>query len=198
MHPDRAARGPVRAGGGRSGPHLRRIATRRPADQPWANQSLGFWDAPIRYGAPHYALAYGADLAARPLARERGATRAHLALHNRIIALIESRRGATPPGRAVSALVEQALRDGLGFQDHVAARLGLSVATLRRRLEEEGESFRAIRHRVLNARAKARLAEIRHVAQVAEELGFSDPRSFARAFAAWNGLSPAAWLRGQN
>ena len=66
----------------------------------------------------------------------------------------------------------------------------MSVASLRRRLEERGTGFREIRAATLAEAAKLRLDHGERVAQIAEELGFSDGRSFARAFREWTGQSP--------
>jgi AraC-like DNA-binding protein len=69
-------------------------------------------------------------------------------------------------------------------------------ATLRRRLESEGASFRDLRRDTLNEAAKRLLRRRSSVAEVAEELGFSDFRSFNRAFKAWNGVTPKAYADG--
>ncbi|HEY2661155.1 MAG TPA: AraC family transcriptional regulator ligand-binding domain-containing protein [Caulobacteraceae bacterium] len=175
-------------------PRLRRVFTKRGPKQIRTNQSLGFWGQPIRYGAARYGLSYDAGVADQPLARFRAHVRPQVAVHNRILGLIEARRPPASPPR-LGDQVAQALRDGQQFQDEIAARMGLSVATLRRRLDEEGEGFRALRHRVLNERAQEGLRRTGDIGAVADTLGFSDARSFARAFAAWNGLTPAAWIR---
>jgi AraC-like DNA-binding protein len=73
----------------------------------------------------------------------------------------------------------------------------MSVATLRRRLAETDTSFRDERQRAMNTYACERLLEVRDIAAVAEELGFSDPRAFTRAFKAWNGLTPSDFRESQ-
>ena len=80
-------------------------------------------------------------------------------------------------------------------QDAVAATLGMSTASLRRRLTEAGLNFRDARASVLARRAHERLAAGKPIAAIAEELGFADGRSFARAFRKWTGMSPAAYRR---
>jgi AraC-like DNA-binding protein len=66
--------------------------------------------------------------------------------------------------------------------DQVAGLLQLSVRTLRRRLREDGSSFRALCERVRAQTALRLLQEGMTVAAVAERLGFSDARAFRRAF----------------
>jgi len=177
-------------------PRVTAIATGRGRSQTWGKQALAFWNQPVRYASPRYAITYGAAVAGLPLAKRRGQTRPGIALHNRIISLIEARR---PPNAPPPGLVDQvaaALRAGLQFQDEVAARLGVSVATLRRRLEDDGASFRDLRGQVLSDRARQMLTDGCEVNAVAEALGFSDARSFARAFSSWLGVSPAGWVKG--
>ncbi|WP_443018747.1 helix-turn-helix domain-containing protein [Sphingomonas sp. 7/4-4] len=83
---------------------------------------------------------------------------------------------------------------GAQAQSEVAQKLGVSTATLRRRLADSDLSFRAIRARVLDETACALLAERRPVADVADALGFADSRSFSRAFKAWKGVTPTAFI----
>ena len=170
------------------------MTTRRGPQPLAANQCLAFWERPVRYSADHYGLTYDAGVAARPLLHSPSLGRHHLAVHSWTVDLIEARRSSAPP-ELLSDAVLQALRDGLQFQDEVAARMRLSVATLRRRLEDEGESFRSLRKALLNERAKKELLEFGNVTCVSERLGFADPCSFSRAFKAWNGITPAGWIR---
>jgi AraC-like DNA-binding protein len=176
-------------------PRVTAIATGRGRRQTWAKQALAFWNQPVRCGSRHYAITYDGAVAGLPLAMRRGQVRPAIALHNRIINLIESRRPVVAPPPGLVEQVVEALRDGLQFQDEVAARLGVSVATLRRQLNEEATSFRALRGQVLGESARAMLSQGDGIHAVAEALGFSDSRSFARAFSGWTGVSPAAWAR---
>ena len=63
------------------------------------------------------------------------------------------------------------------------------------RLAEEGASFRELRQAAMRDYAFARLRETPDIARVSDELGFSDPRAFTRAFKGWTGLTPSAWRR---
>lgn len=77
-----------------------------------------------------------------------------------------------------------------------AARLGVSARSLRRRLEEQGTSYKGIVDEVLAGFAKSYLESSKvSVETIAERLGFSDPTSFARAFRRWTGMSPRAFRR---
>jgi AraC-like DNA-binding protein len=172
----------------------RQVFTRRPRAAATGGAALAFWDAPVRYGEPVYGIAYDAEIAALPVRRRQRHMPLHLAIHNRILALVEQRESAGAPREAVDSAVVRALHDGLHDQADVAARLGLSVATLRRRLARTGASFRERRQAVLRQAACLRLQETGSVADTAEALGFSDPRSFSRAFKALMGETPSAFV----
>jgi AraC-like DNA-binding protein len=176
-------------------PRVTRITTGRGRRQTWARQALAFWNQPVRCESPHYSITYEGAVAGLPLAKRRGQVRPRIALHNRIISLVDTRRPSNAPPPGLVDQVVHALRAGLQFQDEVAARLGVSVATLRRRLEEEAASFRVLRGQVLSERARQMLSEGDNIDAVAEALGFSDSRSFARAFRGWSGVSPATWAK---
>lgn len=72
-----------------------------------------------------------------------------------------------------------------------AQQLCMSVATLRRRLSEEGQSFQAIKDSVRKARALQLLAnEHQTFVDIAATLGFADVSSFYKAFRKWTGIQP--------
>lgn len=72
-----------------------------------------------------------------------------------------------------------------------AARLGMSKRTLQRRLEDEGENFRALVNRCREDLARHYLGNTRLSGyEIAFLLGFEDPTSFYRAFQTWTGQTP--------
>ena len=80
--------------------------------------------------------------------------------------------------------------------DEVARRLHLSPRTLHRRLAEEGTSFRAIKDALRRDLALARVEKTRdRVADIAADLGYSEPSAFFRAFQSWTGESPTTHRR---
>jgi AraC-like DNA-binding protein len=99
---------------------------------------------------------------------------------------------ALPP-RSTAAVEHLLLRPGSARLsiDEVAGVLQLSARTLRRRLSEEGTSFRALSERIRVQTARCLLREQGlTVAAAAERLGFSDARAFRRAFKRWQGHVP--------
>lgn len=78
--------------------------------------------------------------------------------------------------------------------DSLAATLGLSPATLRRRLADEGATWQQLKDAVRRELALQLLAEGRlTVDEIASRLGFEDASTFYRAFRKWTGVAPGVW-----
>ena len=75
-----------------------------------------------------------------------------------------------------------------------AATLALGMQTLRRHLRDEGTSYQQVLNDLRRDEAIEKL-HVQHlsVADVAEQLGFSEARSFSRAFKQWTGLPPSRY-----
>lgn len=171
---------------------LRMVRSRRPR-RLRPDGLLAFWEAPVRCNALAYALEY--DLAVEDLAVCGNVARVARVgdVYEKAIQMIAARERSAAPGDFTERVTD-AIAGGSTEQPQVARRLGVSVATLRRRLTADTRSFRDIRADVLNQTARHLLEEHRHAADVAETLGFADVRSFSRAFKAWNGITPAAFV----
>jgi len=170
---------------------LRKIVVKRPRRERQAGH-LACWTAPIEFGAPHHAIYYDSEIAMARITPPPAAALSAARVHAEIIAMAEAgdRHG---PLMETEDFVRVALKRGVIDQTRIAALLGVSAATLRRRLDEEGTSFRDLRRDVLNDAAKRLLAKRQSVAEVSEELGFSEFRSVNRAFKSWNGETPKAY-----
>lgn len=76
----------------------------------------------------------------------------------------------------------------------VANRIGLSLRTLKRRLQERGTSLQAIRDDV---RAEAACQLLQHTDKSAGDiafiLGYAEASAFTRAFRRWRGVPPLLW-----
>ncbi|MGH8506515.1 MAG: AraC family transcriptional regulator [Stenotrophobium sp.] len=78
----------------------------------------------------------------------------------------------------------------------LAAHLRLHPTALRRRLEEEGSSYRAEMHARRRDLALEYLADPqRSVLSIAQALGFAEASAFHRAFRQWTGVSPGRYRR---
>lgn len=108
--------------------------------------------------------------------------------------LLERRRRRSGAAGAVRDLLvaRPSSMPGIG---EVASALSLSERTLRRRLAEEGTSFRALVDEVREALAEELLGAGLGVEQVARRLGYAETASLTHAFTRWKGASPRAWAR---
>jgi AraC-like DNA-binding protein len=97
-----------------------------------------------------------------------------------------------------SERVRRRLRAGPGWPtlETMAAQLGLSPATLRRRLDEEGSGWQQIKDELRRDLAIHALSQGRSgIGELALQLGFADTSAFHRAFRAWTGSAPGAYRR---
>lgn len=91
----------------------------------------------------------------------------------------------------VREAVAHKLADGEPSVEGVARGLAVSARTLRRRLSEEGTSFRELVLGVRKERARALLEDVGlSVSETAFLVGFSDASTFCRAYRRWHGRSP--------
>ena len=117
-------------------------------------------------------------------------------LHKQAEYLVEQRIRKLPRKLGLVAALENVFSEhpellGQGIAQ-VSRRIGLEPRSLQRRLKEQKQSFAD-----LQAHARYRMAmqllESREqdIESISEQLGFSDRRSFTRAFQRWNGMSPS-------
>lgn len=97
-----------------------------------------------------------------------------------------------PVAERVRAVLRERTRSGSGLvtQGEVAAEMGLSERSLRRRLATEGVSFRALAEETAVVVACEWLAEGCTVERTAARLGYSGASSFTHAFKRWTGTTP--------
>ncbi|MCT7365067.1 helix-turn-helix domain-containing protein [Mycolicibacterium mucogenicum] len=77
-----------------------------------------------------------------------------------------------------------------------AGEFSMSTSTLKRRLSEEGTTFRELRQTFMQERAIVRLLDRSvSISEVAAELGYNDLTNFTHAFKRWTGRSPSYFRR---
>ncbi len=164
----------------------------RHAAPPYAGEYERYFRLPVRFAQARDELVFERKLLDHPL--EGGFP----ALHRQAEYRAEQLLRQSPRRTGLAACIEQAYAAdtrliGRGIEA-VAATLRLHPRTLQRRLREQGTSFAEIHDR---ARYRAAMASLQQgdtdLETLSEQLGFSDRRSFTRAFKRWSGVSPSAF-----
>ena len=102
---------------------------------------------------------------------------------------LERSTSATSVTESVRRLLEE--DPGRSSSQDIAALLGVSPSTMKRRLDDEGTTFRDVRQSLLRERAIVRLLDQSlTISQIAVDLGYSDLANFSHAFKRWTGKSP--------
>lgn len=98
--------------------------------------------------------------------------------------------------QALRQVVASMLVDGAPKIGAVADAIGASVRTLQRRLSNIDTTFSAILEEAKMASAnRLMLISDRPLIDIANDLGYSDPAHFTRAFRRWTGLAPSTYRR---
>lgn len=149
-----------------------------------------FFRCPVRFSAKGNAIVFRGEDLALPLGKADAQLGAYLReVANQALA----QRAATPLDRIREILAEE-LQRGVPTLEAVAKRMATSERTLRRRLEENGTSFRGLLDESRAELARSYVRDPRmSLAEVAFMLGFSEPSAFNRAFKRWTDTTPAAW-----
>lgn len=117
-----------------------------------------------------------------------------LDIKNDLDGQLERRAGTGKFSNALEAAIRRALTTGLVRVDALCADLGLSRSTMQRKLQHEGVSYQQILDMVRQDLAIRYLAKSRLTpGEIAQLVGFSDPKSFYRAFKSWTNKSPAVF-----
>lgn len=160
------------------------------AAPPYADAYERFFRAPVLFDQPHYAIVLDIELLDRPLEGT------FPTLHQQAEYLVEQRLQRLPRRTGLVAAIEELLEQQpqlmhLGM-DAVAVSLKIGPRTLQRRLQDAGEHYADVLARVRYRMAMHGLRETAEdLEQLSERLGFSDRRSFTRAFTRWSGVSPS-------
>lgn len=153
-----------------------------------------YWQVPLDYGCPAYELVYDYDAVCQRMRIDDQIDLSTEGLFSRVITYLENRQPADEHVSVTSRTLDL-IDGGHTSQADIARHLDISVATLRRRLTEEGSNFRDLLLDNRLRRAEAMLMRGYSVAQTTEHLAYSDIRAFNRAFKRWKGQTPAAFAR---
>lgn len=169
-------------------PLLVRLAHAAPGH---ATEYSRYFDCPLEFGASGNALVFSSAAMRAPMRHAHPQlARAFASRAERLLA--ELQRGDGVSGRVRDLVAQRGV--ATVTMKSAARRLGMSVATLRRRLEAEGTSFSEIVDGVRRSFAVRHLQEgSTTISEVAFLTGFSNVGSFHRAFKRWTGLAPATY-----
>jgi AraC-like DNA-binding protein len=144
----------------------------------------------VKFNAPYNTLVLHRSRLATPMLQANPRVARAFEMHaQQLIERLDARNGIV--GRVREEVATQ-LGTGTVTMHGTARRLAMSVATLRRRLEEQGTTFSSILDDLRKQLAEQYLTEPRSaISEIAFLLGFSDVASFDRAFKRWTGLSPS-------
>lgn len=162
-----------------------------PCRQQVRNVHLRVLSAAIQHSSPANMLSFAHENLARPLPQANAVT---AAMCERMCTELLARRRTRLDTAAFVKEHLAALQSGHAPElANMARLLNTSERTLKRRLHQEGTSFRSISNAVRHTKAEQLIEEGRMtMTEIAAELGFSDLSSFSQAFKRWSGAAPTA------
>lgn len=164
-----------------------RLAHAKPS---YADAYQEYFGVPVRFDAPANVIVMKRERLSMPLKRRNPQISAAFERKAQAIARAIDEKGGVAD--RVKHELHGQLSQGSASMKRTALRLDTSVATLRRKLEEEGTSFAALLEQVRREAAQRYLSKAEPtLTEVAFLLGFSDLRSFSRAFRRWTGMTPS-------
>lgn len=165
-------------------------------EKPWhANDYHHFFGAPVTFNAPEGALWFDAMYLDRPAARSEAALKRFLrAAPGTFLTSYKYDEGAL--GSVMDVLRAHDPVDWPTLP-MLAQTLKISVPTLRRRLSQQGHSYRSLKSDLRRDRAQSLLRDTdASVSDISHRLGYAEPSAFFRAFRGWTGQTPEGWRKG--
>jgi AraC-like DNA-binding protein len=156
------------------------------------------FQCPVYFNAAQDVMELDAETLLRPMPQANATLLAHLRVRlDRALAEFEGGLGVQA---RVRDIIQQLLSDGGNDGAapdlvNVAAILNMSERTLRRRLADEGGTFRQVLTEARQEACEIYLKERRwSVAELAQMLGYSEHSAFSRAFKKWFGMPPSQYV----
>ena len=157
---------------------------------------LSLFDDPVLFNQERHCLVFDKDQLKYPVVRTKSEI-AGLTQRFAFDLIMHGHQGRSLAER-ISIVIANAHALGQSFptQVEVAASLGMSAWTLRRRLAEEGTAFNKVRQRCqLELATELLQRRDLSVEAIATKVAFSDASAFSRAFQKWTGRSPADYRK---
>jgi AraC-like DNA-binding protein len=162
------------------------------AEPAHAAEYMALFGPTLRYGRAHTAIEFDAALLGLPVVQDERSVKEFLrAAPENILLKYKNTQGLAA---RIRRRLRQVLPAPLPELGTLAREFHLAPATLRRRLQAEGQSYQAIKDELRRDLAISYLGSTTlSVAAIAAELGFLEPSAFHRAFRRWTHASPSAY-----
>jgi len=156
------------------------------------SEAARVFGCPVRFGCRRNVLRFpAASLMGAPAAANAAIADQIGKYAAALLARVTSDRVQDLAADVIRTLLVEGIRPA---QVIAARRLNMSERTLKRRLREEGTTFKSVRDRVRSETAAALLSnQSLKIGAVAQSVGFVETASFTRAFSRWSGSSPARY-----
>lgn len=157
-------------------------------DAEYAEELARITGRPVISGQNHYALVADREWLDQPLPQADPLTHAHFV--SQCQALLNRRKELPDYAQLIRDHIVQN-QDYAPRLSNIASKAGMSSRSLRRRLEEEGTSFKRVVLDTKMALAKELLSTTGLAVNiVGHKLGYSESASFSRAYSQWWGETP--------
>jgi AraC-like DNA-binding protein len=148
------------------------------------------FECPVTYGHEAFVFHFDSALLDAPIVRSIADLESYLKM---LPAVLSEEGDADDFSQRVERILEKQCREigGMPTAAELAATLNISVATLRRRLGENGRSYSQIKHDCQLRLGKELLARpYKKLLEVAQRLGYRDANAFRRVFKKATGQTP--------
>jgi AraC-like DNA-binding protein len=147
---------------------------------------------PVRFDQPFHEIVFEASVLDRPIVAADPRLGEVLEEHvQRLMAALPTEDAFL---QRVRTSLAELLAAGSASLETLAGALHLSERTLRRRLDEQGTSYKQLLDELRKELALYYVGRTdQSLEQVAARLGFTEPSTFYRAFKRWEGTTPAAY-----
>lgn len=161
-------------------------------DTALAGEAAHLFQAPVRHGSATTGWRFDARWLDLPVVQNEQSLREFL--KQAPASLLVKYRDQTSMTERIRRILRGQLDAELPSLEEVGRQLAVTPQTLRRRLAEEGQGFRAIKEDLRRDAAIEYLArQDLTLLEIAQLLGFSEASTFHRAFKHWTGMAPGEY-----
>jgi AraC-like DNA-binding protein len=159
----------------------------------YANEYNFLFKTSVRFDQSHYSIQFPASYLDMPNRQTEQTLQEFLKIPGiQLMSLSDSENSIVV---RVTHMISDYVNQDFPEFETIAEKTCMTSVTLRRRLREEGSSYRQIKDDLRRDTAIYNLGRGHlSIEQVAESVGFAEPTSFFRAFKRWTGVTPRAYI----